>query len=295
MTAANADRCAEVAKPFGLVPHFVLLIKELTTGAFWLYVHLCTRASRKTGRCRVSLHRVAREKDMEIRTVQVWRAQLERLGLIVTSQKTGRSSEFLVIRHPELREWAKQQNLLNLGPSRHKFRTFGRKGAKTKAAASQLIPDSLPSESGFPPTEANPDSPITESKHSSVGNIETERVLSDRKAVTNCTASVTSKNEANFAEGHKSPVAKVETLKRITGFQGLDRRTWEEWLVSAFPGSPDLIWLMDQQDLVMSALGISSGEAQRILEKCIRKTRKEDSQTRLQEVVAEAIEALKQK
>lgn len=293
MTAPNADKRAEVAKPFGLVPHFVLLIKELTSGALWLYIYLCTRASRKTGLCRVSLHRAAREKDAEIRTVQVWRAQLESLGLVVTFQKTGRSSEFLVIRRPDRRQWAKQQNQLNLGPKRQKSRAFGRKGAQVKAIASQTNPISLPSESGFPPTEANPDSPITESKHSSVGNIEVDEDRSSRTAdAIGSTSNAAIKNDGRSA---KRSATGQDMLKPTTSSQGFDRSSWEEWLQGAFPGSHNLNWLMDQQERVMSELEVSSGEAQRILENCLRKAQTEGSAPTLQEIVCETIEALTQR
>ncbi len=151
MTSRKAGARSEISTPFSQVPLFVLLIKELTSGAFWLYAYFCCHAAAKTGRCRLSLHRVAQVKGASLRAVQSWRALLERLGLIVTLQKSGRSSQFLVIRNADQRDRAKQQNLVNLEPRRQRFRAFGQKGASARALVSEANQSSLPGDTTFPP------------------------------------------------------------------------------------------------------------------------------------------------
>jgi len=293
-TFEEGDR-AQISTPFGQVPLFVLLVKELSTGTLWLYAYLCCRASRKTGRCRVSMQRAARDRGADIRTVQTWRALLEREGLIVTLQETGRSSKFLVIRHPKFCDWASQQNFLNLESKRQQFRHFGRKGALAKASAAQANPASPSGDAKLPLTGANPASAITELEHNSVSNIEADGGLNHRATGEKCLASqVVTEKETNCTDSQNGSWIYQKNLNPPARFRGFDIAVWNEWLVSDNSGSSRIQWLMGQADRISSELGVNNMEAQWILENCLLQAKAEGSSSRLQEIISETIEKLTQ-
>jgi hypothetical protein len=125
-------------KPFGItgrwggVPADVLIDKELSRSARWLFAVLCTHADKK-GFCRRSLKRIANVEGVSKRAVQKWLFELERAGRVVKHSDPGKMGNFEIVRDTERVGSARMANLSKVIGRRNKFGKYGRMGAKVKA------------------------------------------------------------------------------------------------------------------------------------------------------------------
>jgi len=111
---------------FAIVPSHVIDDAEISTGAFWLYAAYSSRAD-VSGHGRFSFSKLAALRGCETRTLQRWRQELERAGLI---EVTG-GAKYKVIRHPDDRQKAKAKAAAR-AINNARFGAYGKKGASAK-------------------------------------------------------------------------------------------------------------------------------------------------------------------
>jgi len=151
-----------------IVPIDVLKDKSLSRPARWLFALLCGHADGK-GHLRRSLERIAKQEGVTVRIVQLWMGELEKAGLFVKLNETGKMGVFQVMRRPNERPQARAQNAYKILKRRLEFGVYGRKGAperarqRAAAGAGPLNESSPTPEQQFTGTGVNVVSPKQES------------------------------------------------------------------------------------------------------------------------------------